>query len=417
VELGWAALQFESGPTLRAPTSADEADDWARAPAVSAPLDIDADRAPTPRHLAPRSMWAGALARARQAARQRRGGAAAAAARLAAEAARLLSTLVLAEQKAGVLHTNTLHAVTAARALGGPITVLVAGHGVGDAAAAAGRAAGVDAVLAADDACLARGLAEPVAALLAEAARRRGFSHVVAPASAFGRSALPRAAALLDAQAVADVVQVVDADTFVRPIYAGNALATVRCLGAGPRCLTARPAAFPAAAATGGAAPAAEPAAEEELAAARGAAGGAEWLAEDAPASARPELGQARVVVAGGRALRSAEAFAALGRLADRLGGAVGASRAAVDAGYAPNDLQVGQTGKVVAPDLYIAIGISGAIQHVAGMKDSKVVVAINSDAEAPIFAAADYGLVGDLFEILPALEAALDAAGPAPPR
>lgn len=329
----------------------------------------------------------------------------------AVQGLRSLSTLVLAEHKGGALQPNTLHTLTAARALGGPVTVLVAGHGIGPVAEAAAKAEGVSGVLTADDPSLAHGLAEPAAALLAAVEQRRGFSHVLAPSSTYGRNVLPRAAALLDVQAVADVLEIRDADTFVRPIYAGNALATVKALGQGPRLLTVRPTAFAAAPASSGSATM-EAVSADELTAAQQAAGGSEWVGEDVRKSDRPELGQARVVVSGGRALKSAENFSTmLGSLADKLGAAVGASRAAVDAGYAPNDLQVGQTGKVVAPDLYIAIGISGAIQHVAGMSSSKVIVAINSDADAPIFQIADYGLCGDLFKLLPELDAELGKA------
>ncbi|KAL4435030.1 hypothetical protein ABPG77_003855 [Micractinium sp. CCAP 211/92] len=298
--------------------------------------------------------------------------------------------------------------------LGGPVTVLVAGDAssAGAAAQAASHVAGVASVLAAEDPCLAHGLAEPDAALLAAVGRKRGFSHVLAASSSHGRSVLPRAAALLDVQAVADVSQILDPSTFVRPIYAGNALATVRTLGSGPCLLTVRATAFAPAPPSGGSAPV-EPVEAEELTAAQEAAGGSEWVGEDVRKSDRPELAQARVVVAGGRALKSAENFRTLlGALADRLGAAVGASRAAVDAGYAPNDLQVGQTGKVVAPDLYIAVGISGAIQHVAGMSSSRVIVAINSDGEAPILQVADYSLVGDLFTLLPQLDAELAKLG-----
>ncbi|EFN58693.1 hypothetical protein CHLNCDRAFT_140308 [Chlorella variabilis] len=307
---------------------------------------------------------------------------------------RSLSTLVLAEHKDGVLQPNTLHALTAAKQLGGPVTVLVAGESTTSAAEAASKADGVAGVLTAQDPCLARSLAEPVAALLQVVQSNRKYTHVLAPSSTFGRNVLPRAAALLDVQAVADVAEVKDSSTFVRPIYAGNALATVKVLGEGPRMLTVRPTAFAAATAQGGNA-SAQPVSAEELQAARDAAGVSEWVAEDVRKSDRPELGQARVVISGGRALKSAENFHTyLDPLADKLGAAVGASRAAVDAGYAPNDLQ--------------AVGISGAIQHVAGMSSSKVIVAINSDADAPMFQLADYGLVGDLFQILPQLDAEL---------
>jgi electron transfer flavoprotein alpha subunit len=320
-----------------------------------------------------------------------------------------LSSLVLAEQKHGKLQPATLHAVTAAKQLGGPVTVLVAGKGIAEVASAASAIEGVEKVLVADDASLEHVLAEPAAALLAQVQSKRNFSHLIAPSTTFGRNILPRAAALLNIQPVADVIEIQNVDTYVRPIYAGNALATVKALGDNKtRCLTVRPTAFsPAAVSPHGNSSAAptESVDSEELDAAKAESDHSEWVSETAAVSERPELSQAKVVVSGGRALKNQENFAAIERLADLLGGAVGASRAAVDAGYAPNDLQVGQTGKVVAPELYIAIGISGAIQHVAGMKDSKVIVAINSDGEAPIFQVSDYGLVGDLFKILPELE------------
>lgn len=324
--------------------------------------------------------------------------------------ARAISSLVLAEQNHGKLQPATLHAVTAAKQLGGPVTMLVAGKGIAEVASAASAVEGVEKVLVADDATLEHGLAEPTAALLAQVQTKRNFSHLIAASTTFGRNILPRAAALLNIQPVADVIEIQDKDTYVRPIYAGNALATVKALGDNKtRCLTVRPTAFSAAAVASSSGSSAvapiEPVDSEELDAAKAESGHSTWVSKTAAVSERPELSQAKVVVSGGRALKNKENFAAIERLADLLGGAVGASRAAVDAGYAPNDLQVGQTGKVVAPELYIAIGISGAIQHVAGMKDSKVIVAINSDGEAPIFQVSDYGLVGDLFKILPELE------------
>jgi electron transfer flavoprotein alpha subunit len=310
-----------------------------------------------------------------------------------------MSVLVLAEHEAGQLKAATLNAVTAASKLGGDVHVLVAGSGAGAVAEAAAKVAGVAKVLLADAPAYANNLAEPLSALLVELAKN--YAAVVAPATSNGKNVLPRVAALLDVAQISDIVAVVSADTFVRPIYAGNALATVQSKDA-LKVITVRTTAFEAAAASGGSA------AVENIAAA-GDPGLSSFVSQQLSKSERPELTSARVIISGGRGMQSGENFHLLEKVADRLGAAVGASRAAVDAGFVPNDLQVGQTGKIVAPDLYVAVGISGAIQHLAGMKDSKVIVAINKDEEAPIFQVADYGLVADLFKALPELAAELD--------
>jgi electron transfer flavoprotein alpha subunit len=309
-----------------------------------------------------------------------------------------MAVLVLAEHSNAALNEATAKAVSAAAAIGGDIHVLVAGHDAKAAAEAAAMLAGVTKVLLADNADLAKGLAEPVADLIVSLAP--GYDAIVAPATANGKNILPRAAALLDVQVISGVTKVIAADTFERPIYAGNAIQTVKSKDA-KKLLSIMTASFQAAGAGGSA--------TIESIVAPAASGASKFVSEEVSKSDRPELASAKIIVSGGRALGSSEKFhAVIEPLADKLGAAVGASRAAVDAGYAPNDLQVGQTGKVVAPQLYIACGISGAIQHLAGMKDSKVIVAINKDAEAPIFQVADYGLVADLFEAVPALEKAL---------
>ncbi|TBW02142.1 electron transfer flavoprotein subunit alpha/FixB family protein [Azotobacter chroococcum] len=306
-----------------------------------------------------------------------------------------MAILVIAEHDNAVLAAATLNTVTAAQAIGGDIHVLVAGSGCSTVAESAAKIAGVAKVLVADDAAHAHLLAENVAPLIAGLARN--YSHVLAPASTNGKNYLPRVAALLDVDQISEIVAVESADTFKRPIYAGNAIATVQS-SAPIKVISVRATAFDAAAGEGGSA-------AIEALAGTGEAGNSRFVGEELAKSDRPELTSARVVVSGGRGLQSGENFQLLYALADKLGAAVGASRAAVDAGFAPNDMQVGQTGKIVAPDLYIAVGISGAIQHLAGMKDSKVIVAINKDAEAPIFQVADYGLVADLFEVVPELE------------
>ena len=310
--------------------------------------------------------------------------------------------LVLAEHDHASIKSATHHAVTAAAKLGGPVHVLVAGHDAAGAAKGAASIAGVAKVLHADAPHLASPTAENLAAQVLAVAPS-GYTHLVAPATGQGKNVMPRVAAKLDVAQVSEITAVVSADTFVRPIYAGNAFATVKS-GDRVKVLTVRGTAFDAAA-DGGAAPV------EAVPVAPAVTRGAVVTGQELTKSERPELVGARIVISGGRGLGSGENYRKLLEpLADRLNAALGASRAAVDAGYVPNDYQVGQTGKIVAPELYIAVGISGAIQHLAGMKDSKVIVAINKDAEAPIFQIADYGLVGDLFEILPALTAALPA-------
>jgi electron transfer flavoprotein alpha subunit len=309
-----------------------------------------------------------------------------------------MAVLVLADHQDGALSQPTRSTVAAAAKLG-DVHVLIAGGATGPAAAAAAKLPSVAKVLTAEADIYANGLAEPMAALLVALAP--GYSHLLAPASAGGKNVMPRAAALLDVQILSDISDVVDADTFVRPIYAGNAMATVKSADA-KKVITVRAASFDPVPAEGGSAPI-------EAAATAGDPGLSRFLGSEIVKTERPELTAARIIVSGGRAMGSAENFAIVERVADKLGAAIGASRAAVDAGYAPNDHQVGQTGKIVAPELYVAVGISGAIQHLAGMKDSKVIVAINKDEEAPIFQVADYGLVADLFKAMPELEAELD--------
>ncbi len=303
-----------------------------------------------------------------------------------------------AEHGAGAILQASRSAVAAAQKLG-EVHGLVAGAAIGPAAAAAARLPGVAKILAAEDASLAHPLAEPLAALLASLAP--AYTHLLAAATAVGKNVMPRAAALIDVQPISDISGVVDQVTFIRPIYAGNALATVRSNDA-RQVITVRAASFDPVAAEGGAAPiepVSVPACDQR----------SRFVSAALANSERPELTAARVVISGGRGMQSGENFKLLEPIADKLGAAIGASRAAVDAGFVPNNLQVGQTGKIVAPDLYVAVGISGAIQHLAGMKDSKVIVAINKDSEAPIFQVADYGLVADLFTALPELARELE--------
>lgn len=306
-----------------------------------------------------------------------------------------MSVLVISEHANGQLSPGTLNTVTAASVVGGDVHVLVAGSGCGDIASACAAIAGVSKVLVADGATYANEITENTANLIK--ANVDGYSHVMAPASTFGKALIPYAAALCDVQAISDISEVVSADTFVRPIYAGNAMQTVQSSDA-IKMLTVRTTAFELASETGGSAEVSN----------IGDAGATDWIEfveQNLSQSERPELTSARIVVSGGRGMQNGENFAMLEKLADQLSGAVGASRAAVDAGFVPNDYQVGQTGKVVAPDMYIAVGISGAIQHLAGMKDSKVIVAINNDEEAPIFQVSDYGWNEDLFVAVPALQ------------
>ena len=314
-----------------------------------------------------------------------------------------MTTLVIAEHDNATIKGATLNTVTAAVACGGDVHVLVAGHNAGGAAQAAAHITGVAKVIHADAPGLEHGLAENVAAqvLALQGNAASNYSHILFPATASGKNVAPRVAAKLDVAQISDITKVVSQDTFERPIYAGNAIATVQSADS-VKIITVRTTGFDAAAATGGTAPV-------ETAAATADAGKSKFVGSEIAKSDRPELTAAKIIVSGGRALGSKEKFdEVMTPLADKLGAALGASRAAVDAGYAPNDWQVGQTGKIVAPQLYIAAGISGAIQHLAGMKDSKVIVAINKDPEAPIFSVADYGLEADLFAAVPELVKAL---------
>jgi electron transfer flavoprotein alpha subunit len=307
--------------------------------------------------------------------------------------------LIAVHDNAG-LKASTRNALTAAAKIGGDVDVLIAGANCQAAAQAAAALAGVRKVLVADAAHLADGLAENLANVTVQVAKAGGYSHVLTPATTYGKNFLPRVAAVLDVAQISDITGVLDANTFVRPIYAGNALSTVESRDA-VKVVSVRPTAFEAAADGGSAA--------VESVAAPADTGTTQLVGRELSVSARPELGAAKIIVSGGRGLGNGDNYRqVLEPLADKLGAAMGASRAAVDAGFVPNDYQVGQTGKIVAPQLYIAVGISGAIQHLAGMKDSKVIVAINKDPDAPIFQVADYGLVGDLFEVVPQLVAAI---------
>jgi electron transfer flavoprotein alpha subunit len=309
-----------------------------------------------------------------------------------------MSTLILAEHDNDTLKAATLSAVTAATQLGGDVAVLIAGANCGAAAEQAAAVAGVNKVLVADNAAYANQLAENVSLLVAELAA--GYDNIIAAATTSAKNIMPRVAALLDVAQISEIMSVESSDTFKRPIYAGNVIATVQSSDA-KKVITVRGTSFDAAPAEGGSASVESVASVHD-------AGISSFVGEEVAVSDRPELTAASVVISGGRGMQNGENFQLLDGIADKLGAAIGASRAAVDAGFVPNDMQVGQTGKIVAPDLYIAVGISGAIQHLAGMKDSKVIVAINKDEDAPIFQVADYGLVADLFTALPELEAAI---------
>jgi electron transfer flavoprotein alpha subunit len=311
-----------------------------------------------------------------------------------------MATLIIAEHDNSTLKPATLNTLAAAATIGGDAVLLVAGEGCQAVADQAAQVSGVSQVLLADNAAYGHQLAENVAPLVVELVHSKSFGYVLAPATTTGKNLLPRVAALLDVGQLSDIVAVESADTFKRPIYAGNAIATVKSLDA-IKVITVRGTAFDPVAAEGGSAPVEAVTAVHDAALSR-------FVGEEVATSDRPELTAARVIISGGRGMGNGENFALLEKVADKLGAAVGASRAAVDAGFVPNDMQVGQTGKIVAPELYIAVGISGAIQHLAGMKDSKVIVAINKDEEAPIFQVADYGLVADLFDAVPELEASL---------
>ena len=313
-----------------------------------------------------------------------------------------MTTLLFADVHGGHLGDSTAKALTAARALGAPVHVLVAGEGLANASAEAAKLEGVEKVLVADAGLYGHDLAEPLAALVVSLAG--AYDAIVAPATTTAKNVMPRVAALLDVMQISEITKVVSADTFERPIYAGNAIQTVKS-GDAKKVITVRTASFQAGGQGGAAA--------VETVAAAGDPGLSSFVGEELAKSDRPELTSAKIIISGGRAMQNAENFKTyIEPVADKLGAAMGASRAAVDAGYAPNDWQVGQTGKVVAPELYIACGISGAIQHLAGMKDSKVIVAINKDEEAPIFQVADYGLVADLYTALPELDAELAKIG-----
>jgi electron transfer flavoprotein alpha subunit len=309
-----------------------------------------------------------------------------------------MSTLVIAEHDNSSLKPATLSAVAAAQALGAEIDILVAGADCGGVADQAATIAGVGKVLLADNAAYGHQLAENVSLLIAELGAN--YDNIVSPDTSNGKNTMPRVAALLDVGQISDIISVESADTFKRPVYAGNVIATVQSADA-KKVMTVRCTAFDAAPAEGGSA-------SVEAVDAVHDAGISTFVSEEVAVSDRPELTAASIVISGGRGMQNGENFSMLEGIADKLGAAIGASRAAVDAGFVPNDMQVGQTGKIVAPDLYIAVGISGAIQHLAGMKDSKVIVAINKDEDAPIFQVADYGLVADLFDALPELESAL---------